>query len=47
MILRKTKLARMLVFSKFVLWDKHRLKLTFKNCWVLAGINTVMPDIGG
>lgn len=39
------EILRCIVFAKLVLWDKRRLNLTFKNCWVLAGVNTIMPTI--
>jgi hypothetical protein len=41
------KFLRLIVFAKFVIWDKtiKREKMSIKNCWVLAGINTVMVPI--
>jgi hypothetical protein len=44
---RKTKSARLIVFVKFVIWDftLKRTKMTLKECWVIAGINTIMNPI--
>jgi hypothetical protein len=42
---RKTKLARLIVFIKFVIWDFNRINITIKECWVIAGINTIMNPI--
>ena len=42
---RRTKLARLIVFMKFVIWDFSFKPITLKECWVIAGINTVMTPI--
>lgn len=41
------KFARLIVFMKFIIWDLtlRRVNITLKECWVIAGINTVMNPI--
>jgi len=47
MKLCNTNFARIVVFLKFVIWDKFlsTRKIRSKECWVIAGINTTMPKI--
>jgi hypothetical protein len=42
-----SKFMRVAVFLKFFVWDLviRRCEITTKECWVIAGINTVMPRI--
>jgi len=37
------KILRLIVFTKFIILDKQKYNLSYRNCWVLAGINTIMP----
>jgi hypothetical protein len=42
-----SKFMRIVVFLKFFIWDLviRRCGITTKECWVIAGINTVMTRI--
>jgi len=43
-----SKFLRVIVFLKLMVWDLiivNRCELTLRACWVIAGINTIMPKI--
>jgi hypothetical protein len=42
-----SKFMRIVVFLKLFVWDLviRRCEITTKECWVVAGINTIMPRI--
>jgi hypothetical protein len=44
-MLRHSKAARLIVFVKFIIWDFPFKPITIKECWVIAGINTIMPKL--